>query len=84
VEIAMFVVGVFLYSRATMSRDRIGTFGWWALVSFLLVFYVFDSLSGALPPSVSAIWISALVATAVILLWAGWVDRHRTPVESKL
>ena len=77
VEIAMFVAGVFLYSRATTSRDRIGTFGWWALVSFLLVFYVFDSLSGAVPPSVSAIWISALIATAVILLWAGWVDRHR-------
>ena len=53
VEIALFVAGVFLYSRATRSRDRIGTFGWWALVSFLLVFYVFDSLSGAVPPSVS-------------------------------
>ena len=79
VEIALFVVGVLIYANATRSRDRVGTFGWWALVSFLLVFYVFDSLSGAMPPSVSAIWISALVATAVILVWAGWVDRHRIP-----
>jgi hypothetical protein len=82
VEIALFALGVLLYTKATRSRDRVGTFGWWALVAFLLVFYVFDSLSGAVPPSVSAIWISALVATAVILLWAGWVDRHRVAADA--
>jgi hypothetical protein len=81
VEILLFAVGVLLYTKATRSRDRVGTFGWWALVAFLLVFYVFDSLSGAVPPSVSAIWISALIATAIILVWAGWVDRHRDPVQ---
>ena len=82
VEIAMFVVGVMLYARATRALDRIGTFAWWALAAFLLVFYVFDALSGSMPPSVRALWISALIATGVVLAWGGWADRHRTPVES--
>ena len=78
VEIVMFVVGVVIYARTTRSRDRIGAIGWWALVALLFGFYIMDSLAGAEPPSVRAIWISALVATAVILIWAGWVDRHRS------
>jgi hypothetical protein len=77
VEIPMFAIGVFIYVRSTRSRDRIGTYGLWALVLLLLGMYVADSLSAAVPPSVTAIWISALIAMAVILAWAGWVDRHR-------
>ena len=83
VEITMFVVGVMLYTRATRARDRIGTFAWWALAAFLLVFYIFDSLAGGVPPSVRAVWISALIATAVILVWGGWIDRHRMPVGER-
>jgi hypothetical protein len=78
VEILMFVVGVWIYAVSTSARDRIGSIGWWALVSVLLGFYTMDSLAGSPPPSVLVIWVSALVATAVILLWAGWVDRHRS------
>jgi membrane-bound metal-dependent hydrolase YbcI (DUF457 family) len=79
VEIPMFIVGVMIYARSTRSRDRIGTIGFWALVLLLFGFYIVDSLSPSPPPSVSAIWISAFIATAVILAWAGWVDRHREP-----
>jgi hypothetical protein len=81
VEILMFIVGVIIYTRTTRSQDKIGTIGWWALVVLLFGFYIMDSLSGVAPPSVRAIWISALIATAVILVWAGWVDRHRS-IES--
>lgn len=77
VEIALFVVGVFIYARATRARDRVGSIGLWSLVLLLFGFYLFDSFSAAPPPSVTAIWISALIATAIILVWAGWVDRHR-------
>lgn len=77
VEIALFVVGVFIYARATRARDRVGSIGFWSLVLLLLGFYLFDSVTAAPPPSVTAIWISALIATAIILVWAGWVDRHR-------
>lgn len=81
VEIVMFVVGIWIYASTTRARDRIGSIGWWALVVLLGGFYLFDSLSGSIPPSVSAIWMSALIATAIILAWAGWVDRHRDVIE---
>ena len=85
VEIALFVAGVVIYARATRARDRVGSIGFWSLVLLLLGFYLFDSISGAPPPSVTAIWISALIATAIILVWAGWVDRHRdSTVEPQL
>jgi len=77
VEIVMFVIGVWIYATTTRARDRIGSVGLWSLVLLLGGFYVFDSLSGSVPPSVTAIWVSALIATAIILAWAAWVDRHR-------
>ncbi len=80
VEIAMFVTGVFLYAKATRARDRIGTWGLWSLAILLLGFFIFDSLDPSAPPSVKLIWMSALVATAIMVLWAAWVDRHRAAV----
>lgn len=80
VEIALFAIGVFIYARATRARDRVGSIGFWSLVLLLFGFYLFDSFSATPPPSVTAIWISALIATAIILVWAGWVDRHRDVV----
>jgi membrane-bound metal-dependent hydrolase YbcI (DUF457 family) len=77
VEIAMFAAGVYLYSTATRAQDRRGKWALWALVAFLLVSYIADSLTAAPPPSVKFIWISALVATGVVLLWATWIDHHR-------
>jgi len=77
VEIAMFIVGVFLYVRMTRARDLNGSIGFWALIVLLFGSYLFDSFNDAPPPSVTAIWVSALIATAIILLWAGFVDRHR-------
>lgn len=83
VELVMFAVGVWLYTRATRPRDRIGSIAFWAFVVFIGAFYIFSSLQGAPPPSVSAIWISALIATAVVLLWVGWFDRHRVAIEAE-
>jgi membrane-bound metal-dependent hydrolase YbcI (DUF457 family) len=79
VEITLFAIGVFLYLSATRAIDRIGSLGFWSLILLLFAFYVFDSLTAIPPPSVSAIWISALIATAILLAWAAWVDRHRQP-----
>ena len=78
VEIVMFVVGVAIYARVTRARDKIGSFGLWSLVALLLGFYIFDALDPSVPPSIKFIWRSALIASAVLLLWAGWVDKHRT------
>lgn len=81
VEIVMFVAGVALYASATRAKDKIGRFGFWALAAFLLGFFILDSFDPTVPPSVRFIWISALIATAILLLWAGWVDRHRSITE---
>jgi hypothetical protein len=79
VELAMFAVGVVIYALATRARDRQGKWGFWFLVLLFLAAYLGDAIAGAPPPSVQAIWIGALVATAVTLLLAWWVDRHRQP-----
>ncbi|HEY8166832.1 MAG TPA: metal-dependent hydrolase [Gemmatimonadaceae bacterium] len=77
VEIGMFLVGAWLYASATRARDKRGKWAFIALVVFLLGFYIADSLAGSPPPSINAIWISALVATAILLLWAAWINQHR-------
>lgn len=77
-EIVMFAAGVAIYASVTRAKDKIGSIGFWALVALLFGFYILDSVDPSVPPSVRFIWISELVASAVILAWAGWVDRHRT------
>ncbi len=82
VELAMFAIGVFLYATSTRARDKIGKFAFWAFVIFIGGFYVMSSLNPSPPPSISAIWISALIATAVVLLWTSWFDSHRTATRA--
>lgn len=77
VEISMFIVGVWLYARATQPKDRIGKYGFAAFVLLLLAVYVADRFS-APPPSPAAIAWSALIAEAVLLAWAWWFDHHRS------
>jgi hypothetical protein len=79
VELAMFAVGVFLYAQATRARDGQGKWGFWFLVLLFLAAYIADAMTSVPPPSVKAIWMGALAATAVTLILAWWVDRHREP-----
>ena len=75
VEVSLFLLGVFLYRRATMPRDRTGSIAFWALVAFLLVVYAVNLVSPP-PPSPSAVaW--AAQAMWLLVAWGYWVDRHR-------
>ncbi len=76
IETVMYAIGLWLYSRTTAPRDTIGRWGFVALAAFLIVAYVVNIASPP-PPSPMAIAIFALVAAAVLGLWAWWVDRHR-------
>ena len=76
VELTMFAVGVAIYARSTRAKDRQGTWGFWILILILLAAYLGSSFSGA-PPSVKALWITAMLGTLVTLALAWWVDRHR-------
>ena len=61
VEIGLFVVGVIVYVRATTPKDRIGTYGWWSFVAFLLVMYV-ASIFGPPPPNENMIAVGGMPA----------------------
>ncbi|MGK2960798.1 MAG: metal-dependent hydrolase [Gemmatimonadaceae bacterium] len=77
IEILIFMGGIALYVSATRAKDATGRWALVALSGLLLVFFVFDSLQPVSPPSVVVFAISAVVATMIILLLAGWIDRHR-------
>jgi hypothetical protein len=74
-ELALFVAGIVLYLRSTKARDRVGSFGFWALIGFLFVIYA-ASIFG--PPPETAMQVAgAGMAAWLFPLWGWWVDRHR-------
>jgi len=76
VEAIVFGLGILIYARATSSRDRVGRYGLWALVIFLVVLYV-ASAYGPPPATVNGLALAALIGWP-LTLWPWWVDRHRT------
>jgi len=79
IEIAMFGLGVWLYSASTKAADRIGKYAYFAFVIFLILVY-FANAFGPPPPNATAV---AIVATLAWLFpfWAAWFDKHRTPIS---
>ncbi len=77
IELSMFTIGVWIYTRATAARDAAGRWGTWGLVAFLAIGFL---ATGTPPPSVTALWMSTLAGGAIILALAWWSDRHRTAV----
>jgi membrane-bound metal-dependent hydrolase YbcI (DUF457 family) len=77
VESLMFVAGATIYLRTTRAVDAIGRWNFWAFAAFLVIAY-FAALFGPPPPDVRALAYSAL-AMWLLVAWAWWVDRHRTP-----
>ena len=78
-EITIFSAGVWLYAKATKPSDTTGRWAFWGLVVFLLVVYA-GNIFGPPPPSVEAIaWAGQL--QWLLVLWAFWVDRHRSAIS---
>jgi membrane-bound metal-dependent hydrolase YbcI (DUF457 family) len=76
-ELPLYAVGLLAYARLTRSRDRAGSLGFWALAAFLLIVYI-ANFFGPPPPSVAAIVGAGAVGGGALILWAWWIDKHRT------
>jgi hypothetical protein len=76
VEGALYILGVWLYVRATVAKNRTGTWALWTLVGFLALTYALN-VFGPPPPSVDAIAVAGH-AMWLIVLWGYWIDRNRT------
>jgi hypothetical protein len=75
-ELGLFAFGIFLYTKTTVARDRIGSIGFWSLIALLALIYV-GNISGPPPPSAEMISILGNAAW-LFVVWGYWVDAHRT------
>ncbi len=75
VEFGLFALGVWLYARSTVAKNRTGTWALWSLVAFLAVVYV-ANIFGPPLPGAGAIAVAGH-ATWLLVLWGFWVDRNR-------
>jgi hypothetical protein len=76
VELGLFGLGLWLYSRSTRARDRAGRWGLWGLAGFLAAVYV-TNLLGPPPPGPAAVaWVTQ--SMWLLVAWGYWLDRHRT------
>ncbi len=75
IEVTLFALGVWLYSRETSPKDAMGRWSFLALVLCLLGIYA-GNLLGAPPPNTQAIaWVGQL--QWLLVLWGYWLDKHR-------
>jgi len=80
VEGLIFFIGLWLYIKSTKPKNKIGTYGFWALIIFLILIHS-ANLFGSPPPSSTAIaWAGEL--QWVLVIWAYWVDHNRSVTVS--
>ena len=78
-ESLIFIAGLIYYLKSTKTKNKIGVFGFWGLILFLVLIYL-SNLVGSPPPNVQAIaWAGEM--QWIFVIWAYWVDRNRLPKE---
>jgi hypothetical protein len=80
VEMVMYAAGLWFYVRATRPHDATGRWAFLALVVFLPVAYI--SSVGTVPPSIQALYTTALAGAALLTAWSWWADTHRVVREA--
>jgi len=75
VELGFYAVGLFIYLRSTEARDRVGRYGFWALVLILLAIFLGDAFGP--PPTNERALATLALAGWLFVPWAYWVDAHR-------
>lgn len=81
VELTLYGAGCWIYLRSTRARDGVGRWAWIVLTILLLAAYF--AAGSQPPPSVTALWITAIIGAAVTIAVSAWADRHREPSSSR-
>ena len=79
-EFALLGIGLWLYMRSTVARDVLGRVLLWTFAITLAVLFL-AAVFGPPPPTVFALAVTGLLGW-LFVLWAYWIDRHRTAVAS--
>ena len=76
IELPVFIIGIGLYCYNTKASDRVGVFGFWAVIALLLVIYL-GNLFGPPPPNIRAVaWVGQ--TQWLLVIWGFWIEKHRT------
>lgn len=78
VEAALFIVGVAIYLRSTRGRSSGGKWGMTIFAGTLLILFSLTTFSHSVPPSMTVAAVMNLIITALLALFAGWLDKRRT------
>lgn len=76
VEGVLFAAGIALYLRATRALDRVGSIGFWAFIVTCTAMWAGSPWSEPPPSAQFLAWFAQ--GAWLLVLWAWWVDRHRT------
>lgn len=79
VEGLLFGVGVIIYARTTVAKDKTGTYAFSALVGFFVLTWISNMVGPPPPDSKFLAYFSLLMW--LFVPWGYWIDRHRTARE---
>ena len=77
IELSLYAAGCWIYFRSTRARDGVGRWASMGLVALLLVAYL--AAGSQPPPSVTALWTTAIIGALVTIAISVWADAHREP-----
>ncbi len=78
VELALLIIGMTLYYRATIPKSRLGKYGMGVLLILLTILAFAGQLSGPPPSSGLQIAISSEVTLVVLIAMVYWLDGKRS------
>ncbi len=81
VEGLIFFVGLWFYIRSTKANNKIGSYGFWGLIVFLVFIHVSNMFGSPPPNSMAIAWVGEL--QWLVVLWAYWVDRNRRTIGAR-
>jgi membrane-bound metal-dependent hydrolase YbcI (DUF457 family) len=79
IETAIFLAGTYIYATFTKAKNKIGNWGLWILVIFLLAINFYNTFGPAPSPSGSlmSLLFSFMTMIGLIVALAYWVDNNR-------